>query len=93
MKKALAVPSREPIPFPLRRAKWEVEENKLREEVWLQRLRNQATRVRASKPRSSFISQDTEQHFVVIEEANLPSEMRRVIVPSEQQARHATTQP
>ena len=39
--------------------------------------------VGASEPRRSSISQEVEQHCVVIEEVNHPSEMRRVVLPSE----------
>ena len=39
--------------------------------------------VGASEPRSSSISQEVEQHCVVIKEVNPPSEMRRVVLPSE----------
>ena len=46
------------------------------------RQRNKATGVGASKPRSSSISQEVEQHFVMIEEANPPFKMRRIVVPS-----------
>ena len=61
----------------------------LREKAWLQRQRILATRFRASKPRSSYISQEVEQHFVVIKEANPPFKMRMVGVPSEQHAAQA----
>ena len=57
--------------------------NKLREEAWLQRQRNMATGVGASEPRRSSISPEVEQHYVVIEEVNPASEMRRVVLPSE----------
>ena len=96
MNKAHAVPSRDSTPSPLRRARGEAVENKLREEALLQKQRNLAAGVGASKPRSFSISQEVEQQFVVIEEANTASEMRRVVVPSVQQyeqAGQATTQP
>ena len=81
MNKAHAVPSRDSTPSPLRRARGEAKENKLREEALLHKQRNLAAGVGASKLRSFSISQEVEQQFVVIEEANTASEMRRVVVP------------
>ena len=52
--------------------------------------------VEALETKISFIAQEVEQQFVAIEEANPPSEMRRVVVPSMQQTKQvgqATTQP
>ena len=89
MKKAPAIPSQDSTPTPFRRSRREAEETKLRKEAWFQRQRNRATRVGASEPRSSSISQEVEQHFVMIDEANPPSEMRRVVVPFVQQAEQA----
>ena len=53
----------------------------------MQKQRNIAADVRASASvaRSSSISLEMDQQFVVIEEANPPSEMRKAVVPSEQQ--------
>ena len=61
----------------------EAAENKLKEEAWLQRQRNMATGVGTSKPKSLSISQEVEQHCVVIEEVDPPSEMRKVVSPFE----------
>ena len=44
-----------------------------------------AANVGALEPRGSSISQEVEQHCVMIEEVNPPSEMKRVVVPSEHQ--------
>ena len=87
VKKAATILLRDSTPSPLGRARREAEEeNKLRKVTWLQRQRNLAIGVGTSKPRSSSISQVVEQHFVVIEEANPPFEMRKIAVPSEQLA-------
>ena len=80
--KVLVDPSRDSTPSSLRRAKKEAAMNNLKEKTWLQRQRNIATGGGASKPRSSSISQEVEQHFIVIEEVNPPSEMRKVVLPS-----------
>ena len=55
-----------------------------------------AASVGASEPRSSSFSQEVDQRFVVIEEANLPSKMRREVMPSveqSEQAEQAAAQP
>ena len=39
--------------------------------------------VSAGGARSSSISLEVDRHFVVIEEANPPSEMKRIVLPSE----------
>ena len=49
----------------------------------MQKQRNIANGVGALERRSSSISQEIEQHGVVIEEVNPPSKMGRVVVPSE----------
>ena len=51
----------------------------------MQKQRNLATGVGASEPRSSSFSQELAQQFMVIKEANPPSEMKRAVVPSVQQ--------
>ena len=81
VKRAPAALSRDSTPSLISRARREVEENKLREEAWLQGQRNRAIGVEASKPRSSSIFQEVEQHFMVIEQANPPSKMKKVIMP------------
>ena len=58
LKKDPTKPSRDSTPSPLKRAKKEVAENKLREEAWLQKQRNMAIGVGASEQRSSIISLD-----------------------------------
>ena len=59
-------------------------------------MRNFATGIGALEPRSSSVSLEVEQQAVVIEEANPPSEMRRVVVPSvhqEELTEQPTAQP
>ena len=53
----------------------------------MQKQRNLAAGVGASEPRSSSFSQEVDQHFAVIEEANPSLEMRRVVVPSVEQSK------
>ena len=66
----------------MRRAKKKAIENKLREEAWLQKQKNIATGIGASEQRSSSISLEVDQHYVVIEDVNPPSDMKRVVIPS-----------
>ena len=65
----------------MRRAKKKAIENKLREEAWLQKQKNIATGIGASEQRSSSISLEVDQHCVVTEDVNPPSEMRSVASP------------
>ena len=83
IKKAYVDPSRGFTPLPLRKAKKETTENMLKEEAWLQRQRNMAIGVGAFELQSSYISQEVEQHCVVIEEVNSSLEIRSVVLPSE----------
>ena len=55
-KKAPAEPSRDSTPSPLRKAKRETTETRLREETWLQKQKNLATGISALEQRSSSIS-------------------------------------
>ena len=80
-KKAPVEPSRDSTPSPLRRAKKEATNNKLREEAWLQNQKNVAGSIGASEQRSSSISSEVDQHYVIIKDVNPPSEMRRVVIP------------
>ena len=87
LKKAPVEPSGEPIPFPGKRALLEVAQDRLRNEAWLQRQKDKATRIGGSArgTRSSYASSEVEQDYIVIKDANPPSEMRRVVLPSEDQ--------
>ena len=88
MKKAPVEPSGEPIPFPSRRALLEVAQDRLSNEAWLQRQKDKATGVGGSTrgTKSSSTSLEVEQDYIVIEDANPHSEMRRVVLPSEESA-------
>ena len=61
----------------------------MRSEAWLQRQKDKATAVGASTrgTRSSSTSLEVDQQYVVIEDVNPPSEMRRVMLPSEEAKR------
>ena len=58
----------------------EAAENKLKEEAWLQLQKNRAAGIGDSEHRSSSISLEVDQHCVVIEDVNPPSEMRTIII-------------
>ena len=53
---------------------------------------NLAVGIGASVQRSSSISLEVDQHYMVIEDVNLPSEMRRVVIASREQGK-MTKQP
>ena len=88
MKKALVKPSSEHIPFLGIRALLEAAQDRLRNEAWLQRQKDKATGIGGSArgTRSSSASLEVEQDYIVIEYANPPSKMRRVVLPSERLA-------
>ena len=85
VKKALAQPSEELLPSSVRKALLEAAENRIRTEAWLQRQKDKAAGVGASTrgTRSSFTSLEVDQQYVVIEDVNPSSEMRRVMLPFE----------
>ena len=95
VRKAPAEPSRDSTPSPLRKAKKEAAEKKLREEAWLHKQKNKATSVRAlvGGAMSSSISLEVDQQFVAIEDLNPPSKIRRVVLPSKQQIEQTVSQP
>ena len=66
LKEAPIIPLRDSTLSPIKRSRREAKESKLREEAWLQKQRNRATGVEAFEQRSSSISQEVEQHFVVV---------------------------
>ena len=70
---------------PARRALLEVAQDRLRIETWLQRQKDKATGVGSSAKgtRSSSASLEVEQDYIVIEDVNPPSEMRKVVLPLE----------
>ena len=81
VKGAFTAASRDSTHSTIRRARKESEGNKVKKEAWFQKQRNRATGVGAYEQRSSSISQEVEQRFGVIDEVNPPSEMRRVVMP------------
>ena len=68
LKETSIAPSQELTPSPLKKARIEAQENKLREEAWLSKQKNKATSIGVSEQRRSSLSQEAEQHFVMIEE-------------------------
>ena len=61
-------------------------QDKARTEAWVQRQKDKATGVGTSirSTRSSSTSLEVEHNFIVIEEVNPPSELRKVVLPSEE---------
>ena len=91
LEKALEKTSGKQTPFPGKRALLEAAQDRLRRKAWLQRQKDKATGISGSTrgTRSSFASLEVEQDYIVIEDANPPSEMRRVILPSQELAQPA----
>ena len=91
MKKASVQPSGKSTPYPARRALVEVAQDRLRIEAWLQRQKEKATEVGGSTrgTRSSSASLEVEQDYIVIEDVNPPSEMKRVVLPLKEFARRS----
>ena len=79
-------PSGEPTSLSGKRALLEAAQDRLRNEAWLQRQKDKATGIGGSArgTRSSSASLEVEQDYIVIEEENPPSKMRRVILPSQE---------
>ena len=69
----------------------EAAQDRLRNEAWLQRQKDKATGIGGFTrgTRSSSASLEVKQDYIVIEYANPPSEMRRVIMPSEESAQRS----
>ena len=84
-------PSGKSTPSPARRALLEVAQDRLRIEAWLQRQKEKATEVGGSTRciRNSSTSLEVEQDYIVIKDVNPPSEMRRVVLPSDESARRS----
>ena len=91
MKKTPKKPFGEPTPFPGKRALLEVAQDRLRNEAWLEWQKDKATGIGgfAKGTRSSSVSLEVEQDYIVIEDANPPSEMRRIILPSQELAQRS----
>ena len=98
MKKAPKKPSGERTSLSGKRALLEAAQDRLRNEAWLLRQKDKATEIGGSTKgtKSSSASLEVEQDYIVIEDANPPSKMRRVILPSQessQQSAQPTIQP
>ena len=61
-------------------------QDRARTKAWLQRQKDKFVGVDTSAgvTRSSSTSLEVDQNFIVIEEVNPPSELRRVVLPSEE---------
>ena len=64
----------------------EVAQDRARTQAWVQRQKDKASGVGTSTraTRSSSTSLEVEHNFIVIEDVNPPSELRKVVLPSEE---------
>ena len=95
MKKTPEKPSGEPTSLSSKRALLKAAQDRLRNEAWLQRKKDKATGIGGSArgTKSSYASLEEEQDYIVIEDANPPSKMRKVIPPSQQESLQQSAQP